>query len=87
MMPCEHLNFETGASVTRFPHPDKPMDFRVDFKVRCSDCGLAFMFLDVPHIGFAAAAPSLDVSRQELSIRIAPWDGAVATHASYEVPA
>jgi len=85
MAPCQHLNFEGAVGVARLADDDKPLRFMAEIRIRCTECGQPFMFGGGLPAGFRFDGPSVDVSGQELSIPIKPWDGSIASRLTYQL--
>ncbi len=85
-VPCLHENFACSVGVARLVDEDKPLRFMAEVTIMCAQCGQKFMFQGIEAIGHRFHEPCLNISRTELTIPIAPWDGEFATHASYEMP-
>jgi hypothetical protein len=84
-IPCQHLNFASTVGIARLANEDQPLRFMAEIRIRCADCDQPFMFEAIADIGFRFDASSIDVSGQQLTTPVAPWDGRIATNANYQM--
>ena len=76
MIQCLHGTFEARCEVYRLtddpPHPENAAKaFTADLRIRCADCGEAFLFLGLG-IGSFNDRPSTNYSQTEIRMAIEP---------------